>query len=89
MEFWESDNVLLEGVTLKDPAFWTVHPVYSSNVVVRRLKIESPLDMSAPNTDGVDPNSCVNVTIVDSHFNTETKKSQSRWVRELLGQVST
>ena len=35
MEFHSCDGVLLDGITLKNSPFWTVHPIYSSNVVAR------------------------------------------------------
>lgn len=59
-------NVLIEGVTLKDGPFWTIHPVYSENVIVRRVRVET----SGPNNDGCDPDSSRNVLIEDSFFST-------------------
>jgi len=47
-------------------AFWTVHPYASSDIVVQRLRILAP--GYAPNTDGVDPDSCSNVLIQDCYF---------------------
>jgi polygalacturonase len=59
-------NVLIEGVTLTNGPFWTIHPVYSENVIVRRVRIET----SGPNNDGCDPDSSRNVLIEDSFFST-------------------
>jgi len=59
-------NVLIEGVTLMRSPMWEVHPVLSSNVVVRGLTINS----SGPNNDGCDPESCTDVLIEDCFFNT-------------------
>lgn len=53
IEFLYTDGILLEDITLENSPFWTVHPVYSSNVVARRLVIRNPND--SPNTDGFDP----------------------------------
>ena len=61
-----SDGILLEDLTLVNSPFWTVHPTLSSNIVARRLNISLPLD--SPNTDGFDPDSCENVTFVDSIY---------------------
>lgn len=59
-------NVLIEGVTLSNGPFWTIHPVYSENVIVRRVRVET----SGPNNDGCDPDSSRNVLIEDSFFST-------------------
>jgi polygalacturonase len=59
-------NVLIEGVTLSNGPFWTIHPVYSENVIVRRVRVET----TGPNNDGCDPDSSRNVLIEDSFFST-------------------
>lgn len=59
-----SRNVTLEGVTIKDSPFWTIHPVFSSHLIFRGLTIKNPANM-APNTDGFDIDSCDHVTIED------------------------
>lgn len=59
-------NVLVEGVTLTNGPFWTIHPVYSENVIVRRVRVET----NGPNNDGCDPDSSKNVLIEDSFFST-------------------
>ena len=59
-------NVLIEGVTIKSGPFWTIHPLYSENVIIRRVRVET----EGPNTDGCDPDSSKNVLIEDSFFDT-------------------
>lgn len=59
-------NVLIEGVTLTEGPFWTIHPVYSENVIVRRVRVQT----TGPNNDGCDPDSSRNVLIEDSFFST-------------------
>jgi len=59
-------NVLIEGVTLTNGPFWTIHPVYSENVIVRDVRVET----TGPNNDGCDPDSSKNVLIEDSFFST-------------------
>jgi polygalacturonase len=54
-------NFTVDGLHLKDSAFWNVHPYASRDVVVRNLLITAP--PWAANTDGVDPDSCSNVLI--------------------------
>eukprot|EP00911_Craspedida_sp_UC1_P002345 UC1_evm1s1760 len=66
-ELMWTDGILLEDLTFINSPFWTLHPTYSSNIVARRLTIINPND--SPNTDGFDPDSCENVTLVDSFFN--------------------
>jgi polygalacturonase len=59
-------NVLVEGVTITNGPFWTIHPVYSENVIVRRVRVET----EGPNNDGCNPDSSRNVLIEDSVFST-------------------
>ncbi|MAE63373.1 MAG: glycoside hydrolase [Phycisphaeraceae bacterium] len=59
-------NVLIQGVTFRDGPMWTVHPVYSENVIVRGISI----DTNGPNNDGCNPDSCRNVLIEHCRFST-------------------
>ena len=59
-------NVLIEGISIKNGPQWTVHPVYCENVIIRNIHIVS----CGPNTDGLNPDSCKNVLIEDSYFET-------------------
>ncbi len=57
-------NVLVEGVTFKYGAFWTITPTLCENVIVRKVKIITYGEYGhTPNGDGVDPSSCKNVLI--------------------------
>jgi polygalacturonase len=62
-----SDTVLLEGVTVINPAFWTTNPEICTNVTVDGLTIGNGL---GPNTDGCDPESCDGVLIQNVTFDT-------------------
>ena len=66
IEFLWTDGILIDDIQLTNSPFWTVHPTYCSNVVARHLYIDNPID--APNTDGFDPDSTINVSLVDSIF---------------------
>lgn len=66
VEFLWSDGILLQDVQFVNSPFWTLHFVYSSNIIARRIQSLAPSD--APNTDGFDPDSAVNVTLVDSNL---------------------
>jgi hypothetical protein len=59
-------NVLIEGVTITNGPMWTIHPVYSENVIVRRVNVVT----EGPNNDGVNPDSSRNVLVEDSFFST-------------------
>jgi polygalacturonase len=57
-------NVLIEGVTIRYGAFWTISPVYCENVIVRKVTIQTQGEYGhTPNGDGVDPDSSRNVLI--------------------------
>lgn len=64
-------NVLVEGVTFKFGPFWTIHPVYCENVMVRNVSvITSGEGKRGVNADGLNPDSCRNVLIEGCCFNT-------------------
>ena len=58
-------NVLIEGVKIINSPMWTLNPVYCTNVTIRGVTVET----RGPNTDGCDPDSCVDVWIKDCTFN--------------------
>jgi len=68
IQILDGKNVLISDVTLKNPPFWTINPVYCDGVTIRGITIDNPED--SPNTDGIDPESSRNVHISDSHLST-------------------
>ncbi|NMB90970.1 MAG: glycoside hydrolase family 28 protein, partial [Chloroflexi bacterium] len=64
--FNDCTHLLLEGVTLRDSPSWTINPVRCENVNLHGLTILNPAD--APNTDGIDPDSCRFVHISNCHI---------------------
>jgi polygalacturonase len=66
--FVRSKNVAMEGVTVRNSPSWTIHPFRSRRVTLAKLKVEAPFD--SPNTDGINPDSCEDVTIAGVHFST-------------------
>ncbi|KDP42567.1 hypothetical protein JCGZ_24341 [Jatropha curcas] len=66
VEVMNSENILISNLTFRNSPFWTIHPVYCSNVVVKDMTILAPLN--APNTDGVDPDSSTNVCVEDCYI---------------------
>jgi polygalacturonase len=66
LQVYRCTNVLVEGVTIRNSPFWVIHPVLSSNVIVRGVSVES----LGPNSDGCDPESSSDVLIEDTLFDT-------------------
>jgi len=64
IQFNRSENILLEGITITNSPFWTIHPYLSKNVVIRKLKVYA----HGHNNDGVDPEMSQNVLIEDCVF---------------------
>lgn len=65
IQFYKSKNIRIEGVTLVNSPFWTVNPEFCENVTVDGITINNPY---SPNTDGINPSSCKNVHIANSHI---------------------
>ncbi len=63
---YRSRNILIEGVTIVNSPMWEIHPVLSSNITVRGVKINT----HGPNNDGCDPESSRDVLIEDCLFDT-------------------
>ena len=61
VQFFECSDVRLEGITLRNSPFWTLHPVYCAGVSIIGVKIFNPSDSA--NTDAIDVDSCENVAI--------------------------
>jgi polygalacturonase len=60
-------NVMIEGITIRNSPFWTVNPEFCENVTIHAVTITNPGSF-APNTDGINPESCSNVRISDCHI---------------------
>lgn len=63
IQLFECEDVSISGIRLKDSPFWTLHPIYSRRIDISGIRIENPSD--APNTDGIDIDSCEDVRIED------------------------
>ncbi|XP_042493164.1 probable polygalacturonase [Macadamia integrifolia] len=66
LEIMNSQNILISNLTFLNSPFWTIHPVYCSDVVIKGMTILAPLN--SPNTDGIDPDSSKNVCIEDCYI---------------------
>lgn len=63
----DSKNILIEGIHIVGSSMWVIHLLYCDNVVVRNVIVES---YPGANTDGIDVDSCRDVRISDSYFDT-------------------
>jgi polygalacturonase len=63
---YRCENVLIEGVTIRNSPMWEIHPVLCTNVIVRKVTIDS----HGPNNDGCDPESCRDVLVEECTFDT-------------------
>ncbi len=63
---YECENILIEGITIKNSPFWLLNPVLCKSVTIRDVN----LDSHGPNSDGCDPESCDHVLIENCTFNT-------------------
>lgn len=59
-------NITLQGITVQNSPSWTIHPYFCENIKCIDLTILNPKD--APNTDGLNPESCKNVEIAGVYF---------------------
>jgi polygalacturonase len=64
IQFNRSENILLEGISITNSPFWTIHPYLCKNVVIRKVKVYA----HGHNNDGVDPEMSQNVLIEDCIF---------------------
>ncbi|MEW4412099.1 glycoside hydrolase family 28 protein [Clostridium sp. AN503] len=58
------DNVLVEGITIKNSPMWGVNPVLCTNVTVRGIEVIGKFN----NNDGCNPENCSYVLIEDCRF---------------------
>lgn len=66
IQFVNSKNILLQGVSIENSPSWTIQPIYCQNITIRDISIKN----DGPNTDGVDIDSSQNVLIEKSKFDT-------------------
>ena len=61
-----SRNILVEGIRFTGSPMWVITPLYCRNVIIRGAKVVA----HGPNTDGCDPDSCVDMLIENCSFDT-------------------
>ena len=66
IEPYQSEEILIQGITLKNSPMFNISPALSKNIQIDHVTIDS----DGPNTDGIDPDSCKDVLISSNVFNT-------------------
>ncbi|WP_276167426.1 glycoside hydrolase family 28 protein [Zobellia alginiliquefaciens] len=64
IQFNRSENILLDGISIVNSPFWTIHPYLSKNIVIRNLEVTA----HGHNNDGVDPEMSQNILIENCVF---------------------
>ncbi|GAB3650580.1 hypothetical protein GCM10028791_18000 [Echinicola sediminis] len=64
IQFNRCENVLLEGVKIRNSPFWVIHPFMSKDVVIRNVDVYA----HGHNNDGVDPEMSQNMLIENCVF---------------------
>jgi polygalacturonase len=59
-------HVLISGIRVLNSPSWNIHPILCDDVILDQLTILSP--DNAPNTDGIDPDSCRNLRISNCYI---------------------
>ena len=66
IQFVYCNRILVEGVTLTNSPLWMLHPVYSSDIIIRKVNFNSMVI----NNDGIDIDSSERALIEQCHFRT-------------------
>jgi polygalacturonase len=66
IEPYKCKNILIEGVRIKEPPFWQIHPVLSQNITVKNVNIYG----HGPNNDGCNIEACKDMLVKGCHFDT-------------------
>ena len=64
IQFVNSKNILMEDVTIQNSPMWTIHPIYSENMMINHVTVNN----SGTNTDCIDIDSSRNVLVQNSTF---------------------
>jgi alpha-L-rhamnosidase len=65
----DSNDLLISGILLRESGFWNLHLYRCRDATVEKLDIRTP--PGAPSTDGIDVDSCQNVTIRDCYISVD------------------
>jgi len=62
IQTYNAKNVRIEGITVQNSPFWTIHPVFTEGLKLINVTVHNPKD--APNTDGIDIDSCKDIEVI-------------------------
>jgi hypothetical protein len=65
--FIDSEDILIEGITLNDGPMWNVHLIYTNRAIVRDVTVNS---LNAPNGDGIVIDSSRDILVEFNHLET-------------------
>eukprot|EP01102_Stenamoeba_stenopodia_P009594 TRINITY_DN2841_c0_g1_i2.p1 TRINITY_DN2841_c0_g1~~TRINITY_DN2841_c0_g1_i2.p1 ORF type:complete len:496 (-),score=105.47 TRINITY_DN2841_c0_g1_i2:106-1536(-) len=60
------NNLTIRNLHVQNSGFWSIHPTFCNNLVVDNVSVYAP--PWSENTDGCDPDSCINVTISNMYI---------------------
>jgi len=63
---YNCNNVWINGITIKEGPMWTIHSVYTNNLIIDNINIQT----ISPNTDGIVIDSSTNVLIKNNKIST-------------------
>jgi polygalacturonase len=64
MHIRDAKDVKISGIQMRDSGFWTLHLFQCDGVLIEGIRIVNPhAPVRAPSTDGIDIDSCSNVTV--------------------------
>ena len=66
IQFFRCKNVRVEQMSITNTPFWAIHPVFTENAHFNYINMENP--WKAPNTDGIDIESCNKVIVSNCIF---------------------
>ena len=84
VQFYDCQNVKVEGVKMIDSPFWCLHLLRCENVIVRAVRY----DAQNKNNDGIDPEYSKNVLIEDVVFNNSDDNVAIKAGRDNEGRAS-
>jgi polygalacturonase len=64
IQFNRCNNILIDGISIRNSPFWVIHPFLSKNIVIRDIDVYA----HGHNNDGVDPEMSQNILIENCTF---------------------
>lgn len=66
--FFGCRDVTIRDIRIKDSPCWTIHPMCCENITIDNVSIRNPYVPNNTNTDGINPESCRNVRIINCYL---------------------